>query len=139
MLNGTPLPTIPCVLFADSALLLGLPFFTFWPDALTRTTVGEIVRLWCGGRGIPPPTVTWWRRLDNDTVVEVISDRHIVIYDEGLVFAPVQKDDEGVYYCNISSPLQTRISNDAMLRVFGELAPSIIFISRKETIMIIHY
>ena len=102
-------------------ILLGLPFFTFWPDALTRTTVGEIVRLWCGGRGIPPPTVTWWRRLDNDTVVEVISDRHIVIYDEGLVFAPVQKDDEAVYYCNISSPLQTRISNDAMLRVFGEL------------------
>ena len=77
--------------------------------------------------------MTWWRRLNNDTVVEVISDRHIVIYDEGLVFAPVQKDDEGVYYCNISSPLQTRISNDAMLRVFGELASSIvIYIQKRE-------
>ena len=75
--------------------------------------------------------MTWWRRLDNDTVVEVISDRHIVIYDEGLVFAPVRKDDEGIYYCNISSPLQTRISNDAMLRVFGELAPSIVIYIQK--------
>ena len=68
------------------------------------------------------PNVTWWRRFDNGTVIQVISDRHVVIYDEGLVFAPVQKEDEeGAYYCNISSPLQTRISNDAMLRVFGEL------------------
>lgn len=102
--------------------MLGRPFFTFWPDVITRSTVGDIVQLWCGGSGIPTPTVTWWRRLGNGTVEEVKSDGRIVIYEEGLVFSPVAKGDEGIYYCNISSPLQTRITADAMLRVFSKLA-----------------
>ena len=66
--------------------------------------------------------MTWWRRFDNNTVIQVESDRHVVVCEEALIFTPVMKDDEdGIYYCNISSPLETLISNDAMLRVYGEL------------------
>ena len=53
--------------------------------------------------------------------MQVQSDGRVVIADEALVFLGVMPSDEGVYYCNISSPLATRISPDSMLRVFSEL------------------
>lgn len=101
--------------------MLGPPFFTYWPLELTESTAGETVRLWCGGRGIPTPTVTWWRRLGNGTVMEVKSDGRVFIAEEALLFIPVEPSDEGIYYCNISSPLDTRVSADSRLRVFSEL------------------
>ena len=99
------------------------PFFTYWPNDRIESTRGDTVQLWCGGRGIPAPRLTWWRRLNDSTVVEVKSDGRVLIADEALVFLNVMPKDEGVYYCNISSPLGTRLSNDAMLRVFGESDP----------------
>ena len=79
------------------------------------------MQLWCGGRGIPNPSVTWWRRLSDGNVTEVMSDGRVLIAEETLVFLSVMPSDDGVYYCNISSPLATRTSTDGMLRVFSEL------------------
>lgn len=98
------------------------PFFTYRPDDLEEATSGDTVRLWCGGRGIPTPSVTWWRRFDDGNVTEVKSDDgRVIVADDALVFLGVLPSDEGVYYCNISSPLATRISADSMLRVFSKL------------------
>lgn len=101
--------------------MLGPPFFTYWPLDLTEATSGDTVQLWCGGRGIPAPSVTWWRRFSDGNVTEVESDGRVIIAEEALVFLSVLPSDEGVYYCNISSPLATRISGDSRLRVFSEL------------------
>ena len=97
------------------------PFFTYWPVDLEEATSGDTVRLWCGGRGIPTPLVTWWHRFDDGNVTQVTSDGRVVVADEALLFLGVLPSDEGVYYCNISSPLATRISDDSMLRVFSKL------------------
>ena len=53
--------------------------------------------------------------------MEVKSDGRVFIAEEALLFIPVEPSDEGIYYCNISSPLDTRVSADSRLRVFSEL------------------
>ena len=64
--------------------------------------------------------LTWWRRLPDGSIMEVKSDGRVLIADEALVFLDVMPRDEGVYFCNISNVVGSRMSNDAMLRVFGE-------------------
>ena len=79
--------------------------------------------LFCGGEGRPSPSVTWHRILGTSHVEfaeEVIADERLMIGDFFLLFTRVELSDEGVYFCNLTSPLASRLSTKAFLNVYSE-------------------
>ena len=106
-------------------LLIGPPHFTYRPQSITSLS-GDRAVLFCGGKGNPVPTVTWFRLFTNigpgyeGIMEEVVSGGRISIGDNFLLFTEVQLSDEGFYFCNLTSPLGSRISNKALLNVYSE-------------------
>ena len=103
-----------------SHLCVGLPYFTYQPQP-TEVTVGDTATLLCGGRGVPVAMVTWFMK-ENDTSRIVNPDLRHIITDHALLIQRAESADEGHYFCTISSPLMTRTSPTAHLRVYSEWA-----------------
>ena len=127
--------------YSFHAIFPGRPWFTHTPESV-GITVGEEIILPCSGEGSPTPSVTWWRVDENgENMTEVIPDRRIIIRlvldftnsaiglqtmlhlycsDEYLVITEARVEDEGFYYCNISSPLDERMSDTIFISVWSE-------------------
>ena len=87
-------------------------------------TAGQLVRLWCGGEGNPPPTVRWFmaphKTLGPFSEVTTSEDARVLVTEESLVIVAASVADQGKYFCIISSSLGSRMSSTAFLRVYSE-------------------
>lgn len=81
---------------------------------------GESIQLPCSGDGNPTPFLTWWR-LEDGNASEIHSDGQHFVTRDFLLLTRTSLVDEGLYYCNLSSPAGTFISDMIFVDVLSEL------------------
>ncbi|XP_068166004.1 hemicentin-1 [Antennarius striatus] len=92
------------------------PLFSEAPVDVTAS-VGENVSLPCSARGVPEPTVTWYRR-DGGGVGTGTDGRLTQLQDGHLLIQSVWLDDEGPYVCEARNPFGT-VTAEARVSVAG--------------------
>ena len=105
----------------------GAPHFTYRPRSITVLS-GSMAVLFCAGSGSPAPTVSWFRLQPTLSAsehrfgqeVELVADERVLISELFLVLTEVQLSDEGFYFCSISSPLASSLSNKVLFNVYSE-------------------
>ncbi|XP_054719282.1 hemicentin-1-like [Uloborus diversus] len=85
----------------------------------TDAVRGENVILNCQGAGKPQPTTLWTKMLDNNVEFVPVGDASgMKIFSNGsLVFENINKDDEGLYKCNISNGIGISLQQTVVVRV----------------------
>ncbi|KAG8174640.1 hypothetical protein JTE90_019622 [Oedothorax gibbosus] len=84
-------------------------------DALS----GNPVLLECLGSGTPKPSTNWFRaQNENLDFLPLVESNEIKILTNGsLLLNPIDKEDEGLYKCNVSNGIGTRLVKTAVVRV----------------------
>lgn len=99
---------------------VGPPEFSSVPQN-TSVVTGESVQLTCGGSGDPLPALTWWRlEEEGGGAREVVTDGQHYITRDFLLLTRVSLLAEGLYYCNLSSPAGTELSQPVFLDVLSK-------------------
>ncbi|GFS88039.1 titin [Nephila pilipes] len=86
-------------------------------DALS----GDPIALNCLGSGSPKPTITWSRSQgENGEYITLPSSILSSVYPNGSMYlTSVDKEDEGMYKCNVSNGIGPSLTKIVMLRVIG--------------------
>ncbi|KAG8174643.1 hypothetical protein JTE90_019624 [Oedothorax gibbosus] len=88
-------------------------------DALS----GDPVVLNCEGSGTPKPTVIWYRSQGENMEFYAISNLpQLSILSNGSVFLnSIEKEDEGMYKCNVSNGIGSSLVKTIVVRVIGTI------------------
>ncbi|KAG8187812.1 hypothetical protein JTE90_001187 [Oedothorax gibbosus] len=104
--------------FTTNLQVLVPPTWEFIPkdfDALS----GDPVVLNCAGSGTPKPTSTWYKSQGEATDFLPVTNMQLpTVFSNGSLFlSSIQKEDEGMYKCNVSNGIGTPLLRTIIVRV----------------------
>ena len=94
---------------SDNSLVYIFPYIVTEPEDVDSSN-GSVVIFTCEAESFPTPTYQWIR--DED----MIRTDGLDVDSEMLEFSPIQFEDEGIYFCNVSSGESEISSSKVTLR-----------------------
>ncbi|KAG8172950.1 hypothetical protein JTE90_005599, partial [Oedothorax gibbosus] len=105
--------------------VLAPPLWKITPTDMDAIS-GDTVTLNCQGTGKPEPSVTWSRNIGSSTDYAPLStSNHHIMHQNGSIVLPnIQKENEGLYKCNISNGIGDPLFKAVVIKVIGTLMAS---------------